>query len=98
MDPNQLSPGALAILRAAMQRYRPGEAGAAGQGFPPQGSPQLQWNRAGANAANGMGFNDVQRATGLNLDPRVGISGLWNPQIPPERRIQEDFRQFPGYY
>lgn len=60
--------------------------------------PRVLWNRAGANTDEAFGFNALQRATGLNLSPRVGLSALFQPDLPPQNRVSETFRQLPGFY
>lgn len=60
--------------------------------------PRIAWYRAGANADEGMGFNALMRATGLNLSPRASASQVVQPELPPQNRISETFRQIPGQY
>jgi hypothetical protein len=45
-----------------------------------------------------MGFNALQRLLGLNLSPNVGVNRMVQPELAPQNRISETFRQMPGYY
>jgi hypothetical protein len=71
------------------------------QMYPEQTTPldsRIQHHRAQARSEEAMGFNALQRLLGLNLSPNVGVNRMVQPELAPQNRISETFRQMPGYY
>jgi hypothetical protein len=91
-QPQQQPNDPMSLLRMFMSMFAGGGPQSVGaNSLQPPADPRLQQSRANADA-----MNNLQAMLGPNAD-YSGILNLLLPNLPPTRRIQQSFKQFPGY-